>query len=158
MTQYEIDILLKDLCARLPYGVKLVIDEMYLTEDMIKGGYDKTQELYGITYEGNVELLNMDYHMPVESIKPYLFPLSSMTEEQRIELYKALGLGYESHYHLSKEWEDFNNSINNNALFLPASWVSDLNKMYNYLNKNHFDYRGLIPMGLANDATGKNIY
>lgn len=27
-----------------------------------------------------------------------------------------------------------------------------------YLNKNHFDYRGLIPMGLAEDATGKNIY
>lgn len=158
MTQYEIDILSKDLCARLPYGVKLVIDGMYLTEDMIKGGYDKMQELYGITCEGNVELLNMDYHMPIEAIKPYLYPLSSMTEEQRLALYKALGLGYESHYHLSKEWEDFNNSINNNDLFLPASWVRDLNKMYNYLNKNHFDYRGLIPMGLANDATGKNIY
>lgn len=158
MTQYEQYLLLKDLCERLPYGVKFKIDEMYLTGDMIKGGYDKTQELYGITREGNVELLNMDYHMPIEAIKPYLYPLSSMTEEQRLALYKALGLGYESHYHLSKEWEDFNNSINNNDLFLPASWVRDLNKMYNYLNKNHFDYRGLIEKGLAIDATGLDIY
>lgn len=83
MTQEHKDLLLKDLCTRLPYGVKFMIDETYLTEDMIKGGYDKIQELYGTTYEGNVELLNMNYHMPVESIKPYLFPISSMTEEQK---------------------------------------------------------------------------
>jgi hypothetical protein len=90
MTQEDKELLLKDLCERLPYGVKFKIDEMYLTGYMIKGGYDKTQELYGITREGNVELLNMDYHMPVESIKPYLFPLSSMTPDQRFEYNKTL--------------------------------------------------------------------
>lgn len=145
MTQYEIDILSKDLYARLPYSVK----GQYLNSNdpLLKAvtiSYGSLSKSNGMIMEG--------------SLVPWLFPLSSMTKEQRVELYKALGLGYESHYHLSKEWENFNNSINNNDLFLPASWVSDLNKMYDYLNKNHFDYRGLIPMGLANDATDKNIY
>lgn len=129
MTQEEKDLLLKDLCARLPFGVKFMIDEMYLTEDMIKGGYNKTQELYGITREGNVELLNMDYHMPIESIKPYLLPLSSMTEEQKKEYYEKYCLS--DYYALEK---------------------------FEWFNKNHLDYRGLIPKDLANDATGLDIY
>ena len=129
MTQEEKDLLLKDLCARLPYGVKFMIDKTYLTEDMITSGYDKTQELYGITREGNVELLNMDYHMPIESIKPYLFPLSSMTEEQKKVFYDKYC--WSDYYALEK---------------------------FDWFNKNHFDYYGLIPKGLANDATGLDIY
>ena len=151
MTQYETDLLLKDLCGRLPYGVKISIPDLWtqkreveILDEIFKGD----DGLYRVNPKGQC----------IEYVKPYLFPLSSMTDGQRIELYKALGLGYQSHYHLSEEWEHFNNSINNNDLFLPASWVSDINKMYNYLNKNHFDYRGFIPMGLANDATGLNIY
>ena len=145
MIHDEKDLLLQDLCARLPYGVKV---EIYKDEApyKIKG------------YDGKDFLSDSGWDYLIEQCKPYLFPLSSMTEEQRIELYKALGCGYESHYHLSKEWEDFNDSIDNNGLFIPATWVSDINKMYNWLNKNHFDYRGLIPMGLANDATELNIY
>ena len=129
MTQEDKELLLKDLCARLPYGVKFTIDEMYLTDDMIKQGYGKTQELYGITREGNVELLNMDYHMPLESIKPYLFPLSSMTVEQKKEYYDKYC--WSDYYALEK---------------------------FDWFNKNNIDFRGLIPMGLAIDATDKNIY
>ena len=152
MTQNDKDILLKDLCARLPYGVKIAMPGLWDSSEI-------TIEPFEEIFKGDdgVFRVNGNGHC-IEYIKPYLFPLSSMTEEQRIELYKVLGLGYESHYHLSKEWEDFNDSIDNNGLFLPASWVSDLNKMYNWLNKNNFDYQGLIPMGLANDATGLNIY
>lgn len=147
MTQEDKELLLKDLSSRLPYGVKV--------NNEIQGNFT----VYGICENfiyGRSEVCHIDF--AVEKIKPYLFPLSSMTDRQRIELYKALGAGYQSHYHLSKEWEDFNNSIDNNDLFLPASWCSDLNKMYNYLNKNHFDYRELIYIGLAIDATGLNIY
>lgn len=150
MTQEKKDLLLKDLCSRLPYGVKVEIKY-----------YDDAWKLLAI-YTNGTTYAARDIGYPIETYfencKPYLFPLSSMTEEQRVELYKTLCLGYESHYHLSKEWEDFNDSIDNNDLFLPASWVSDLNKMYSWLNKKHFDYRGLIPMGLAIDATGLNIY
>lgn len=150
MTQKDKDLLLKDLCARLPYVVKVKIEH-----------HDDAWKLLAI-YTNGTTYATRDIGYPIETYfevcKPYLFPLSSMTEEQRIELYKALGRGYESHYHLSKEWEDFNNSIDNNDLFIPASWVCDINKMYNWLNKNHFDYHGLIPMGLAIDATGKENY
>jgi hypothetical protein len=129
MTQKDKELLLKDLCGRLQYGVKFMIDKTYLTEDMITSGYDKTQELYGITREGNVELLNMDYHMPIESIKPYLFPLSSMTEEQKKVYYDKYCLS--DYYALEK---------------------------FDWFNKNHIDINGLIPMDLAIDATGLNIY
>ena len=149
MEQEDKELLLKDLCARLPYGVKC----KYF--DCCEGDYDEGT-ICGFERQEYIQIDGVCIY--IEDVKPYLFPLSSMTEEQRIELYKVLGWGYESHYHLSKEWEDFNESIDNNGLFLPASWVSELNKMYNWLNKNHFDYRGLIPMGLANDATGLNIY
>lgn len=152
MKQEDKELLLKDLCARLPYGVK--VNVIYSNENAssfrqrvcVKGDNELNTDIIGLYQRDEID------------IRPYLFPLSSMTEAQRIELYKVLGLGYESHYHLSKEWEDFNNSIDNNGLFLPASWVSDLNKMYNWLNKNNFDYQGLIPMELAIDATGLNIY
>ena len=150
MTQEDKDLLLKDLCPRLPYNPLVEYKgEFYNVLGIAHGRLVLCKPFMSYT---------LNEHPLVEEVKPYLFPLSSMTEEQRIELYKVLGLGYESHYHLSKEWEDFNDSIDNNGLFLPASWVSDLNKMYNWLNKNHFDYQGLIPMGLAIDATGKNIY
>ena len=63
-------------------------------------------------------------------IKPYLFPLSSMTEEHQKEEYeicKEFIIGYESN-------------------------------LIDFYNRYHYDYRGLIPMGIAIDATGKNIY
>lgn len=152
MTQEEKDLLLKDLCARLPYGVKFMIDETYLTKDMITGGYDKTQELYGITCEGNVELLNMDYHMPVESIKPYLFPLSSMTEEQ----YKEWGdlAGEPLDEILTRNAKDEIMSTLEHHLLVAKSSTDPVNYCY----KNHFDIYGLIEKGLAIDATGLNIY
>jgi hypothetical protein len=63
-----------------------------------------------------------------EEVRPYLFPLSSMTEEQKEDMIKSsCGIG------------------------------SDKN-VFDWWNKNHFDYHGLIPLGLANDATGLNIY
>lgn len=165
MTQAEKDLLLKDLCARLYtcnciYGtaltVALVDEQPLVSNQWLISNYDCYKDEFivsNIVYASDVERV-----VDIDNIRPYLFPLSSMTDGQRIELYKALGLGYQSHYHLSEEWEHFNNSINNNDLFIPASWVSDINKMYNYLDKNHFDYRGLIEKGLAIDATDKNIY
>ena len=163
MTLKEKDLLLEDLCSRLLYGVKFMIDEMYLTEDMINAGYNKIQELYGITCEGNVELLNMDYHMPVESIKPYLFPLSSMSEEQRKEFLEISHLENRSFYNreeiviVSNEvWTfDLGGDVDTEYRSIDIKRTRETVK---WLDKNYFDWRGLIPMGLAEDATNLNIY
>lgn len=118
MTQNEKDLLLKDFCSRLHYGVKV--------NNEIQGDFN----IYGICENivfGRNEVCHIDFD--VEKIKPYLFPLSSMTEERKdtIDLIAS----------------------NSNT---PLSDVVD------FYNKNHLDYRGLIPMGLAIDATNKNIY
>ena len=133
MIQEDKELLLKDLCARLPYGVVIHFDE--------KTDQDN-ERLYGMRENGGKFLINDAFY--IEEIKPYLFPLSSMTEEQKYEYYSLcvqVPVSYYEHGDLLEEIESF-----------------DTHESFNYLNANHFDYRDLIPMGLAIDATGKNIY
>ena len=125
MTQEEKDLLLKDISARLPYGVKVKLGDnpnIFDLEYRIKfavmyGDSDKLEDILDIT-----------------NIKPYLFPLSSMTVGQGQEF--AATLKY-----LPAEEIDF--------------WTLNT---FDWCNKNHFDYRNLIGKGLAIDATRKNIY
>ena len=135
MTQEQKELLLKDLCGRLPYKVKAQIPDEY-------GGY--TSAIESIDNDGYV----VDFegiHIEIEFIKPYLFPLSSMTEEQKNDCPIN---------------ETTLNIINSNIGcygIIEIPWrLSFL--FIDWCNKNHFDYRGLIPMDLANDATGLNIY
>ena len=122
MTENEKDLLLKDLCARLPYGLKIALKT-----------YEDIDEIdsIGTLCQLNKQyfwILEDEYERCIEYNKPYLFPISSMTEEQKEDMIKSsCGIG------------------------------SDKN-VFDWWNKNHFDYRGLIPMGLAKDATGLNIY
>lgn len=129
MTQEHEDLLLKDLCARLPYGVILNCCEIV------------NEPLTLISHKG---LVNNDYD--IDEVKPYLFPLSSMTEEQKLELQNYVGceITVSNHDIDFVDYSDYG--------------MDNWNKIFNWLNKNHFDYRGLIEKGLANDATGKNIY
>ena len=127
MTQEQKDLLLKDLCGRLPYKVKAQIPNEY-------GGYTSAIESidndgYVVDFEGT--------HIEIEFIKPYLFPLSSMSDEQKV-IYGDLCY----------------------AIIHSLAWdmQSALNELVDWLNENHFDYNNLIPMDLAIDATGKNIY
>ena len=120
MTQEEKDLLLKDLCYRIPYGVKVKIQY-----------YDDVCELQAIYSNGaTCATRDIEHHIETyfEECKPYLFPLSSMTWEQECQ-YREVIASSLNHY-----------------------------EVYDWFHKNHFDYRGLIPMGLANDATNKNIY
>lgn len=118
MKQEDKDLLLKDLCARLPYFTKVQIKNEIVVLDSICDDDGYHFNFIGDDREG----------VNIEEIKPYLFPISSMTEEQKEDMIKSsCGIG------------------------------SDKN-VFDWYNKNHFDYRGLIPMGLANDATGLNIY
>lgn len=121
MTQEDKDLLLKDLSARLPYGLKYNYD-----------GY------IGCDYTMNqVDCNTVDCTFLIESVKPYLFPLSSMTEEQKEEYCK----------------------LQEKVIYNSKGLInSDVMEYVNWCYENHFDIYGLIPMGLAIDATGKNIY
>lgn len=141
MTQGDKELLIKDLCERLPYGVKV--------NNEIQGDF----EIYGICENfvfGRNEVCHIDFD--VEKIKPYLFPLSSMTEEQKEELFF-------NYIHNDIYFDDFTDYFLAGELWHDICVSIDvLPKLIDWLNKNHFDYMGLIPKGLANDATGLNIY
>ena len=118
MTQEDKELLFKDLCARIPYGVK-VQSTFYNCDGTIW------------KYENEILTAGL-LGYPITRYKPYLFPMSSMTEEQK------------------KEYNLLRNMVDKE---LYDTWES-----IDYLNDHYFDYRGLIYKGLAIDATGLNIY
>ena len=117
MTPEERQLLLQDLCARLPYGVKVDVagntqSLVGLLDELVSAGYD----------------INDFDDYALEDVKPYLRPMSSMTEEE--EERKCAFL------------DDIEGGIE-----------EAIPNYINWLNKKMFDYRGLIPMGLALPAT-----
>lgn len=117
MTQEHKQLLLKDLCARLAYGVKVHSD-----------GIPHEQILIG--YIPDIEHYN---------IKPYLRPMSSMTEEEKEELY---------HYYC----EEIADNLNTPNLTWDLRCCISNSFGTDWLNAHHFDYRGLIDKGLALEA------
>lgn len=123
MKQEDKELLLKDLSARLPYHVRV-----------------KVWLKYGLTEEGFLDLehnysdvlRDAFYYNEIKKIKPYLRPMSSMTEEERIEYLNAC----------DNEMDDVLSSPRYSGI--------------DYLNAHHFDYRGLIPKGLAIEVTEEN--
>lgn len=138
MTQEEKDLLIKDLCARLPYGT-----QVYAQNDI--DWYDSE-----LCTQGLSDVINGDY-----IVKPYLFPLSSMTEEQLKEIQEIIGNPNEACISVNTSGlELWLNSVDTD----PTIWLDTIFEVQDWLNKNHFDYRGLIEKGLAIDATNLNIY
>ena len=154
MTHEQKQLLLKDLCARLPYGV---IAQACGWDDGEETEVIVPVRVYSINTDGyvyfGVNEYNVDY-CPIEDCTPYLRPISSMTDEEIIELYKAFGFYYlTTNYEITNEWISFKNAINNNKLFLPYPiWGDDVENGIKWLNRKMFDYRGLIPKGLALEA------
>lgn len=125
MKQEEKELLLKDLCARLPYGV--------IAHTKKGKGHicDVKFTIFSVEIGVNVNPIVRDT-FNINDVKLYLFPLSSMTEEQE------------------KEY--------NNLNCYELGCFPHSEEALDYLTKNHFDYRHLIEKGLAIDATGLNIY
>ena len=105
-------------------------------------------EIEGVTLDedfgGYVDI--GQYSLPIERIKPYLFPLSSMTREQKKYITDKWGINEEFDFEIDTNWGK--NFVE----------LGDTVDFINWLNKNHFDIYGLIPMELALDATNLNIY
>ena len=127
MKQEDKELLLKDLCARLPYG--LIIHLVESNED---------EELYCLNipqeglYTRNLEYNNVTTLSPIEGIKPYLRPISSITEDDIKELCK----------------------IDEKRLIFSSRHLTYRldGEVVDYLNSHHFDYRRLIENGLALEA------
>ena len=138
MTQEGKMLLIKDLSSRLPYSVHVQHTSGFsgtLHNISMHHKYDKNDNVYDIICY--TDFFGDGDNITIEHFKPYLFPLSSMTEKQKNEYHNNCNVG------LSR----WGNEVYNDCI-----------ESIDWLNKNHFDYRGLIEKGLAIDATGLNIY
>ena len=128
MTQEQKELLLKDLCARLPYDVKISVN-------------DNVESLQGINILDNVVEYGSCLSSDIEKIKPYLFPFSNIYENEE----------------LMKEFDGLI-ELELKAISDEITHTQATEFEVDFYNKHHLDWRGLIPMGLAIDATGLNIY
>lgn len=130
MTQEEKELLLKDLCARLPYKVKV----QYLDLEDNRLDYDIA---IGVTLDGYKGMTTVDvfkYGFLIEKVKPFLRPISSMTKEEQ------------------KEFVGFH-CVNLCPIIIDEMLtLKDEIEMFDWLNEHHFDYRGLLERGLAIEA------
>ena len=115
MTQEEKQLLLKDLCARLPYGINV----------HHRGSIEEISE---ISPEGEFKNRRYDAWFGIETCKPYLRPMSSMTGAEVLEYI----------------------SLKENIIAIDdITYYFETYESIDWLNKHHFDYRGLIEKGLA---------
>ena len=157
MTQEEKELLRKDLCARLPYGVKAKV----LHEDILR--YDYTSKeggfIKGIENINDglfvIECKKDGYVLSYDEFKPYLFPLSSMTEEQLYEIKEITEFKYNHNTLELVKWTETHTTLEFWLEEVPQYKVIEV---FDWLNKNHFDYRCLIERGFAIDATGLDVY
>ena len=145
MKQEEKDLLLKDLCSRLTYGVKVKFGDskpalLTVIEHDEFGWQIGSEDEFG----GMITI--------IDNVKPYLFPLSSMTEKQKYDFYCRF-------IENDCDFDDFKEFYLDNGMWHKLlTSLDDIEAIIDWFNKNHFDYRGLIEKGLAIDATDKNIY
>lgn len=139
MTQEKKQLLLKDLCGRLPYGV--IIN--YANDDALKNLDKKSGKLIQIQREDSenvfVSTEEVSY-IEIEWLRPYLRPMSSMTDDERKYLLEEFGFDEDLE---NVEPNDFGSYVYRSVNVLP---------LFDWLNSHHFDYRGLIEKGLALEA------
>lgn len=151
MTEEEKQLLLKDLCARLPYGVKV---QFYLPNYQTNSFDEEIGEVFEIGgMFTHVHCKGIDYLPNTSRVKPYLRPMSNMTEEE-IEEYRNLSdevVGSYGPYHREFIAHCVRLGIKPDN---PHECVDNFLNMeaIDWLNEHHFDYRNLIDKGLALEA------
>ena len=123
MTREEKDLLLRDFCGRLPYGIKAKANDITV---VTINGIVKRQSLTGY-FDYDIITDNGNFYL--KEVKPYLRPMSSMTEEEKVKL-----------------------SLSQIYAFTHYNEIAKID----WLNEHHFDYRGLIDKGLAIEVTEDN--
>ena len=156
MTQADKKLLLKDLCARLPYGVKVKV----LNEDILRYDYYSEEGgfIKGIENINDglfvIECRKDGYVLSYDEFKPYLLPLSSITE--MLEDLNTIGFFKYCDTIANVSHLESKNGISEEIYtYIDIESISGL---MNFFHSHHIDYRGLIEKGLAIDATNLNIY
>jgi len=148
----EKDLLLKDISGRLQSGLKVccinLSDEMPKVWDLIGM---PAPHLADILVEGSHRFAAVNIE---ESIRPYLRPMSSMTEDEYEEFCKTDKL-MATLLEINKLGIQGTRECH---LMVAKALGERVTEQQNWLNSYHFDYRGLIPIGLGIDCTGLNIY
>ena len=144
MTRENKELLIKDLCARLPYDV--IVDYAHNAFDVRNGYYMKHESKCILSCYLLDVFISPRQNEEDEYIKPYLFPLSSMTDKDLIEFLQIKGMNLNKLKTFRRE------------KIAIVSTLSSYSRHIDWLNAHHFDYRGLIEKGLAIDATNLNIY
>lgn len=133
MNKEEKELLTKDFCARLSYGLKLNFYSRATNENVLC-------TLLGVEPESEKPIIAKTdkgaFTFTQDHVKPYLRPMSSMTEEEMQEYQMFIEYSY----------NDFTSEST------PCVYVSEINKYIDWLNAHHFDYQGLIEMRLALEA------
>lgn len=132
MTKEEKDLLFKDLCARLPYHIKV---KVWLKDGTTEEGPLDLQHNYGDV------LIDAFYYNKIVDIKPYLRSMSSMTEEECKELGE-----------LPATINNISETFPNTPYYIEVAKVEQIN----WLLERHFDFCGLIEKGLAIEVTKEN--
>ena len=150
MKQDDRRLLIKDIIGRIQYGVKFDFDGLIGAAIHIcccpiynENGIDDCICELDIFGGGGDNFIDIEY------LKPYLFPLSSMTEEQKREYHQSTSKDIDMLQDVILERINGKDNTNKHAIAYNG---------IDWLNTHHFDYRGLIEKGLAIDATGLNIY
>lgn len=127
MTQEDKQLLLKDLCMRIPYMTFVCLNP---------GAYNKPEICILTGVDGEQVYLNVDSDpFRVDHIKPYLRPMSSMTDEEKYTYRHMLGA-----------------TLNSEGESIMFVYVEDFPAVIDWLNAHHFDFRDLIEKGLALEA------
>ena len=156
MKQEDKALLIKDLCARLPYGVQVLhyttgisgklhninVYPMYEQDS----DSDKPDNI--VDYISHVDFFGDGDLLDIDDFLPYLFPIASISSEQLKEISEILG----------KDVEIFDNYLNIVEHTRNTFSYLELDALFEWFNKNHFDYRNLIERNLAIDCTNINIY
>ena len=139
MTQEEKQLLLKDLCARLPYGVQC---SCTWSHEVPNGTTGCVQELSTFLID-EIEIMdNPEYDCQICDVKPYLRPMSSMTDKEEDELYTAMDW-YGEIDEAGNVYTKGQEKVYRETFYEYTDW----------LISHHFDYRGLIEKGLALEAS-----
>lgn len=151
MKKEDKELLLRDLCSRLPYGVKALCTEI---------NTKKVYEVEGVcVYHKDVPIVHLRgqglINMPIMYVGPYLFPLSSLTSAQVGRIQDIMGCNVP--WNISNGLLDWSvgGSVESEMFELR---VEQIEQLIDFFNSNHIDYLGLIEKSLAIDATGLNIY